>query len=389
MRMDRPATLSAAFVRTVREPGRYGDGRGGYGLSVLVRPTANGRVSKTWSQRLYINGKPVMLGLGSYPIVPLADARAKALENRQSLEMGGDPRTSRGMPTFKQATEEVLAMLAPTWKPGGRTEHRWRQTLASYAYPLIGDKPINEVTTADVMRVLVPIWNTKSDTARRLRQSIGMTMRWAIAQDLRTDNPAGDALTGALPRKKPRPQHYRALPFTQVPAALVTVRATGAHWATKACFEYMILTAARGGEARLMTWDELDVASATWAIPASRMKTGRAHRVPLSTQALRILADAREHTGGAGLVFPSVRGKELSNATVNKLLRDNDIDAVSHGFRSSFRDWAAECADASSEVSELALAHVNSNRVEAAYRRTDLFERRRQLMRDWADYVTF
>ena len=168
----------------------------------------------------------------------------------------------------------------------------------------------------------------------------------------------------------------------------MTVRATGAHWATKACFEYMVLTAARGGEARLMTWDELDVASATWAIPASRMKTGRAHRVPLSAQALRILADAREHTGGAGLVFPSVRGKELSNATISKLLRDNDIDAVPHGFRSSFRDWAAECIDASREVSELALAHVNSDRVEAAYRRTDLFERRRLLMRDWADYVT-
>lgn len=386
--MNRPKTLSGAFVHKVRTPGRYGDGRGGHGVSLLVRATANGRVSKTWSQRLYIDGKPVMLGLGSYPVVTLADARAKALENRRTLARGSDPRTVRKMPTFTEATEQVIAMHAETWKPGSRTGAIWRRSLELYAYPVIGAKPVDEVTTADVMSVLVPIWSTKRATAQGVRQRIGIVMRWAVAQGLRPDNPAGEAVTAALPRAKARVKHHKALPYKEVAAALEVVRAAGAHWATRAAFEFMVLTATRKSEVRLMTWDEIDLDVATWTVPAERIKMGLAHRVPLSDRALVVLADAKRRTGGEGLVFPGRRGGPAGLTTSNRLLEDNGVAATPHGFRSSFKDWATECTDAPNEVSELALAHVNNDRTEAAYRRTDLYERRRQLMQQWADYLT-
>ena len=386
--MNRPKILSAAFVNKVRAAGRYGDGRGGHGVSLLVRETANGRVSKTWSQRLYINGKPIMLGLGTYPVVTLAEARAKALETRRVVAAGSDPRTVRRMPTFEQATEQVIAMHAETWKPGSRTGTIWRRSLELYAYPIIGAKPVDQITTADVMSVLVPIWSIKRQTAMGVRQRISIVMRWAVAQGMRADNPAGDAVSAALPRAKARVEHRKALPYDQVAAALGTVRAASAYWGTKSAFEYMVLTAARKGEVRLMTWDEIDLDAATWTVPAERMKTGLAHRVPLSDRALEVLADAQQRTSGEGLVFPGERGGSVALTNFNRLVENNDIDATPHGFRSSFRDWASECTDAPREVCELALAHVNSDRVEAAYRRTDLYKRRRQLMQDWADYLT-
>ena len=385
--MNRPRTLSAAFVAKVRVAGRYGDGRGGHGVSLLVRPTANGRISKTWSQRLYIGSKPVMLGLGSYPVVSLADARAKALENRRVVAGGEDPRRARRMPTFAQAAEEVIAMHAQTWKPHSRTGTIWRRTFAAYAYPIIGDKPVDRISPADVMSILTPIWGTKRATAQAVRQRISIIMRWAIAQGLRPDNPAGDAVAAALPRAKTRVTHHKALPYDRVAAALETIRGAGAHWSTRSALEFMVLTAVRKGEVRLMTWDEIDLAAATWTVPAERMKTGLEHRVPLSDQALEILADARQHTGGEGLVFPGRAGGPAASTNVNHLLREAGIDATPHGFRSSFRDWASEKTDAPNEVCELALAHVNSDRTEAAYRRTDLYERRRKLMEDWADYL--
>ena len=178
------------------------------------------------------------------------------------------------------------------------------------------------------------------------------------------------------------------MPFREVGAAVATVRASGqAHWATKAAFEFLVLTAARSGEVRFAEWTEMDLAARTWTIPKGRMKGEREHRVPLPDRAVAILAEARGRTGGSGLVFPTARGRPPSDSTLSKLLRELKIGAVPHGFRSSFRDWAAECSDAPRDVCELALAHVNSDRVEAAYRRTDLFERRRVLMQEWAAYV--
>ena len=213
-------------------------------------------------------------------------------------------------------------------------------------------------------------------------------MKWAVAQGHRQDNPAGDALGAALPKHSIVKKHHRALPYAEVADAIATVRASRAHWATVAAIEYLVLTASRSGEVRKARWDEVDLETATWTVPADRMKMQREHRVPLSERALQILAEASEWADGSGLVFPSVTGRPLSDNTLSKLLREQGISAVVHGFRSSFRDWCAECSNAPREVSELALAHVNSDRVEAAYMRTDLFERRRALMQSWADYIS-
>ena len=384
--MRRPRILSAAFVRTVTRPGRYGDGRGGYGLSLLVKPMANGRLSKTWSQRVRFHGRVTNIGLGAYPIVSLAEARKKAVANRRTIEAGLDPRGSR-VPSFSQATEKVIAIHAAGWKPGGKSEAQWRASLTTYAYPRLGRRGVDRITTADVMACLVPIWHTRPETARRVRQRIGAVMRWAIAQGYRTDNPAGDAIAAALPSNMGRRRHHRALPHADVATSVARVRASGAYPTTVLAFEFLVLTACRSGEVRGAQWDEINLDEATWTIPASRMKTARQHRVPLAVRAVEVLADADRFRDRSGLVFPSPTGRELSDATLSKLLREHDIPAVPHGYRSSFRDWAAELTDTPRQVCELALAHVNSDRVEAAYQRSDLFDRRRRLMQQWADYL--
>ena len=378
---NRPRMLSATFVRNVNLPGRYGDGRGGLGLSLLVKPASRGGFSKSWSQSVRLSGKPTSIGLGRYPVVTLAMARERALENARAIAEGRDPRRSaRTAPTFAEACETVIAIHAGSWKPDGRTEQSWRATLRDYVLPRLGAMPVDAIAGADVMDVLLPIWFAKRDTARSVRQRIGAVMKWAVAQGHRPDNPAGDALSAALPNNAGPRRHHRALPYAEVGAALARVRASGAHTGTVLGFELLVLTAARSGEVRNARWEEFDREGAVWTIPAARMKAGREHRVPLSPRALAVLDEARRRLPGAGTVFPSPTGRTQPHTYMANLLHELEIDAVPHGFRSSFRDWAAECTDAPREVCELALAHVNSDRVEAAYRRSDLFDRRRVLM---------
>ena len=382
--MKRPKTLSASFVRTINQPGRYGDGRGSHGLSLLVKPMTNGRMSKTWSQRVLINGNPVNIGLGAYPLVSLVEARQKALEKRQALLKGRDPRGS--IPFFSQAAEEVIQIHAAGWKDRGKSEKQWRATLRDYVIPKIGHKRINDITTADVMAILLPHWHEKTETMRRVKQRIGAIMKWAIAKEYRDDDPTM-TLMAALPKNGTIRTHQKALPYAEVSSAIAKVRASGAYWATVACFEFMTLTAVRSGEARLARWEEFDLETATWEIPGERMKAKRPHRVPLSRRAIEILKEASRYADSSGWVFPSVTGKALSDSTVSKLLRENNIGCVPHGMRSSFRQFAAERTNHPREVCELALAHVNTNRIEAAYQRSDLFEIRRRLMVQWASYL--
>ena len=386
--MERPRRLSATFVRQVKEPGRYGDGRGGFGLSLLVKVTSvSGRLSKTWSQRLRIGGTPCNVGLGAFPVVTLAEAREAALENLRAVAQGRDPRErSDGVPTIEQAIEKVLAIHSPNWK-NPRTVDIVRRSLVEYVVPKIGRRRVSEITTADVLAVLVPIWNEKRETAKRVRQRIGMVMKWAVAEGHREDNPAGDAIAAALPKNGGPATHRRALPHAEVAGAVRKVRESGAYQSTKLAFEFLILTAARSGEVRGATWAEIDVEARTWTVPADRMKAARDHRVPLSARAVAVLEAARELADSSGLVFPSARGKVMSDMTLSKLIRELGVEAVPHGFRSSFRDWAAECTDAPREVAELALAHEVGSAVERAYARSDLFDRRRRLMHDWAEYV--
>ena len=384
----RPTMLSATFVNSVNVPGRYGDGRGGLGLTLLVKPSSRRGYRKSWGQSIRINGRKTTLGLGTYPVITLAMARERALENARAIAQGRDPRrASHGVPTFARAAEIVLAIHAVNWKPGARSEETWRTSLRDYALPRLGTMRVDAVTTADVMAVLLPIWSTKRETARRLRHRIGAVMKWAVAQGYRIDNPAGDAISAALPKNGVRIEHRKALPHAEVGAALCKVRESGAYPGLVLAFEFLVLTAARSGEVRGARWAEIDRDAAVWTVPGERMKAGLEHRVPLSDRALAVLDEARQLADTGGLLFPSATGRIPSQTGMPKLLRKVGIDAVPHGFRSSFRDWAAECTEAPRDVCELALAHVNRDRVEAAYRRSDLFERRRTLMQQWADYL--
>lgn len=387
--MKRPKTLSATFVKTVNRPGRYGDGRGGHGLSLLVKTSSTGRLSKSWAQRLRLDGKPFLIGLGSYPMTTLATAREKALNNARMIAEGYDPRTPvAAIPTFVGALETVIGIHRANWKDGGKTENLWRRSLETYVMPTLGLKPVSEITSGDVLAVLVPIWAHKRPTAMKVRRRMSAVMKWAIAEGHREDNPAGDAITTVLPRGGHGTTHRRALPFAEVSQAVAAIRESGAWPATKLAFEFLTLTAARSQEVRLAQWGEIDLTSATWTIPASRMKAGREHRIPLSRQAVAVLESAGVETSDRlGLVFPSQRGKALTDSTISKLLRENNIGCVPHGMRSSFRDWAAECSDVPREIAEHALGHVEGSASELAYRRTDYFERRRELMQQWADYV--
>ena len=253
--------------------------------------------------------------------------------------------------------------------------------------PKLGHRRVSDISTADVMAVLLPIWHDKRETARRVRQRISAIMKWAIVEGYRNDNPAGEAIGAALPKNSVIRTHQRALQHAAVGTALAKIRESGAYTGTVLAFEFLTLTACRSGEVRRAVWDEIDFKAAIWTVPAERMKTKREHRVPLSSYSLKVLNEALKLADGNMLIFPSPTGKVLSDNTLSKLCRDHNIGCVPHGMRSSFRDWAAECTNVPREVCELALAHVNSDRVEAAYRRSDLFERRRELMQEWADYI--
>ena len=245
------------------------------------------------------------------------------------------------------------------------------------------------------MRCVQPIWTTKRETASRVRQRIATILEAAVVYGYRSDNPAKAALR-LLPKRRPPVRHHRALPWRDVPEALRAVRASGAWAGTKLAFEFLVLTAARSGEVRGATWSEMDFDTATWTVPAERMKAQVEHRVPLAPRAVDLLAEAKAlvdppmlpQLARCPLVFPSVRGKALSDSTISKLLREIGVGAVPHGFRSSFRDWASENTAASHAVMEAALAHSIPSAVERAYARSDLFDRRRELMEQWAAFVS-
>ena len=379
--------MSATFVKTVTRPGRYGDGRGGLGLSLLVKPSSSRGLSKSWAQRVRIGGQLVSLGLGSYPVVTLARARAKALENARAAESGADPRSKgSNVPNFSDASEVVIDLHSATWKDAGRSAKIWRSSLRNYAFPRLGPKPVSDINSADVLGVLMPIWNEKPETARRVKHRIGAVMRWAVAQGFRDDNPAGDAITEALPRGNPVQKHRRALHHSGVKDAIERVEGSDAWLASRLCFEFLVLTATRSGEVRGARWDEVDLDRRVWIVPAERMKASVEHRVPLCGRAVEILHEANDLMDGSGLVFPSVTGKTLSDSTLSKLLRELCIDAVPHGFRSSFRDWCADTGQPR-EIAEAALAHTVKG-VEGAYFRSDLFERRHRVMEAWANYIS-
>lgn len=375
--------LTAQFVRTVQEPGKYFDGHGLY-----LRVEKNG--SRFWMQRITIRGKRCELGRGSPLLVPLAEARAKALDNRKMAREGGNPlqakREAQAVLTFEEAARKVHALHLPTWR-NPKHAAQFLSTLETYTFPRMGKLKVADVTTADVLAVLTPIWTEKTETARRVRQRIGTVMKWAIAQGWRQDNPA-ENITHALPKAETIQKNRKALPYDDVPACLDAVKASSAGVATKLALELLVLTASRSGEIRNAVWSEIDIAAKVWEIPAERMKMKRPHRIPLAPRALTILKSAKAISDGSDLVFPGTKkGRPLSDMTLSKLVKELGFPVDVHGFRTSFRTWAHERTNFPREVAEAALAHLSGDAVERAYARSDLFEKRRKMMEAWAAFL--
>ena len=374
--------LSAAKVRAVTEPGRYFDGQG---LFLLVEPSG----AKRWKQRITVQGRRQELGLGPFPVVTLAMAREAALKNRREVRAGVNLKMCRqrtgGVPTFAEVARKVYELRRPGWR-NARHAQQWIGTLEQFVFPQIGARAVDDVTVNDVLAVLAPIWHEKPVTARRVRQRIGVVFLWAVAQGLRPDNPA-DAVRAVLSRQGRTARAQRSLPYTEVAEAVAAVRGSTTSPVVQLAFEFLVLTAARSGEVRFATWSEVDLEAGTWTVPASRMKAGREHRVPLCGRAIEILDESRSFGDGDGLLFPARGARTLGDAIILKGLKRLGINATVHGFRASFRVWSQECTSVPREVCEAALAHTIKDKAEAAYARSDLFEKRRELMERWARYL--
>ena len=384
--------LGPLAVSRLREPGLHFVG-GVAGLALQVLPSGG----RTWVLRATMGGRRRDMGLGGYPDVPLAEARAAARRAREQIRVGLDPievsraavsaqraNQSRNI-TFRDSALAYIAAHEAGWR-NAKHAQQWRNTLEAYAYPVVGPIMVSDVELAHVLSVLTPIWNTKTETAKRLRGRIEQVLDWATARGHRDGlNPARwkghlDKLL-ARPSKISSVKHQRALPVTDVGEFMERLREVEGMGAR--ALEFAILTAARSSEVRGATWAEMDLKANVWAIPAKRMKAGREHRVPLSPTAVALL-ESLPRMAEINLVFPAPRGGVLSDMTLTAVLRRMKIDAVPHGFRSTFRDWASERTNYPRDAAEMALAHTIGDKVEAAYRRGDLFEKRRQMMADWA-----
>ena len=290
------------------------------------------------------------------------------------------------LPTFRQTFIETVEVRARGYAEGSKTEKQWKNLFDAYIPPNLADRAIEEITSRHLHDCAAVVWREKPATAKKLNQILRATFDNAISRELIDADPWERAKKG-LGQLKDKGKNQESLAHSEVGEAIRTVRETSAGPTTKLAFEFLVLTAARSGEVRGADWREVDWEKRTWTVPAARMKGKRVHRVPLSGGAMALLENAREMNGGIGLIFPSTKGKVLSDSTISKLVRENGIPAVPHGFRSSFRDWAAEMTDIPNEIAAHAIAHVEGSASEKAYRRTDYFEKRRELMEQWATYV--
>lgn len=379
------------------KPGKHAVGRVP-GLVLQISPTG----TKSWLLRVTVGDRRREIGLGPYPAVRLQEAHAKAQATRDEIASGIDPvlarkeiasrlRASQAFEiTFEEAAKRFVKAKAPEWK-NAKHGDQWRNTLAEYAYPKIGNLMVRHVTRAHVMEILEPMWTTKTETASRLRGRLEAILDWAKVKGFRDDgtNPASwrgnlDKLLSA-PKRTKRVRNHPALPIDQMGTFMEALRATAG--VSARCLEFTILTAARSGEARGSRWSEIDMRRGIWSIPAERMKAKKEHRVPLSPTALELLKSI-ERVEDQDLIFPSPRsGSVLSDMALLELMRRQGLEATPHGFRSTFRDWAGEHTSYPRELAEVALAHIKADATEAAYWRGDVLEKRRRMMTDWAEFI--
>lgn len=386
--------LTSLAISKANKSGLYGDGAG---LYLQIGPTG----AKSWLFRFMRNGKAREMGLGPLHTINITEARAKAAECRKQLLEGKDPIEERAGTlrakqleeakslTFRQCAEAYIQTHQNSWK-NAKHVSQWENTLRDYVFPTIGDLPVAAVDTALVVKCLSDIWTTKTETATRVRGRIESILDWATTSNFRQgENPARwrghlDNLLAA-PKKVSKVQHHAALPFDQISNFMVALRKQ--EGVAARALEFAILTAGRTNEIIEATWAEVDLEKSTWTIPAERMKIKKEHRVPLSARAVEILKSMQAIKNG-NYVFPGSKDKKpLSNMALLMTLRRMEFGKLTaHGFRSTFRDWAAEMTSYPREVAEMALAHSVGDKVEEAYRRGDLFSKRRQIMEDWAQY---
>ncbi len=376
--------LTAAQVRNIKIPGRYLDGDG---LSLMITGPQKGY----WVLRATVNGRRRDIGLGSLDLVKLAEAREAAIDMRRDIQRGIDPVAERKrhkieILTFRAAAEKVHAEQKPSWK-NGKHQDQWLNTLEKYAFPKLGDRLVNDIEGPLIREVLVGIWLAKPETARRVKQRIGVVLDRAYANGMRPTTAPMRSLNRTLPRQPKKDEHFAAMPYEEVPAFIRYLHQRTS--VTRLALEFLILTAARSGEVRGAKWVEIDLEARLWTVPAARMKVGKAHIVPLTAAALDVLERARPfYAECSELVFPGRNVlRPMSDMTLLKVMRCASLPFTVHGFRSAFRDSAAEKTIFPGEVAEAALAHTVANRVEAAYRRTDYLAKREVMMSDWADFV--
>ena len=404
--MARPTRLTADFVDKVDAEGRFSDGRGGNGLTLRVRLGRDGvTLRRTWEQRLSGGGQVFTLGLGSFPDLRLQAARDLALEQRRAFKLkyprrrkidellGEAPAAAFSLgpvaveaqppaPTFGEAVENYIEAQVGRWKSGSKTITQARSQLSGYAAALM-DTPVNLVDSGAVVDVLAPIWHEKAPTAKKLFGHIRSVLRYAIGKGW-VDQDVSERARLALGKQGHQTEHVGAVPYAEVPAALEYIRTSRTFDDKKMALELLILTGARTSEVRGARGREIDHFNRTWTIPGSRMKGGRDHRIPLSRAAMALIPLVEPDD----LLFTSESGKMLSQDGFRSLLIRRYPDATPHGFRSAFRDWAAEKTDYPAEIAEHALAHLEGSESVRAYLRTDYFEKRRALMAEWAAFVT-
>lgn len=396
------ATLTPISVRNAK-PGRHADGNG---LYLIVRDTG----SRQWLLRVVVpnlaggEAKRQDFGLGSAGDVSLADARKKAAQWREWAKAGRDPRVAQRIAdkeradqdavydrTFQWVAERAHEAMRPAWRNGKHSD-QWISTLATYAFPKIGSEPVETIDGPAIVDLLSPIWLSKPETARRVRQRVAAVLDYAHAKGWRsTEAPMRSIMAGkALARQPKGKEHHEAVAYVDAPATIAKLRAKP-ETIGRLALEFAIVTATRSGEVRGATWDEVDLDAGLWTIPASRMKAKREHVVPLTGRAKELLASAAEHRTSSkadAAIFPGSARKAISDMTMLRALREVAPGATVHGWRSTFRDWIAECTAFDGEIAEMALAHTIGNKVERAYRRGNLVEKRRTMMAAWDTYLS-
>jgi integrase len=375
--------LTAKFVENVGKAGKYYDQ---HGLFLHVRPSG----AKKWLQRYTFQGRRREIGLGSAKIVPVATARRNAHQNLVLVSEGIDPIEDKKqdsiIPKFEVAARKVYEDNRPTWR-NAKHAAQFITTLETYAFPVIGNMSVKEINSSHILRILSPIWVTKAETAKRVRQRLSTVFKYCVAQQWRTDDPANIAIVEALPNPKRKVQHRKSISYNDVATFIETVSKSSAGLSTKLGLEFLILTATRSGEVRNARWDEVN--GSLWTIPAERMKAGVAHRIPLPSRCMKILEEAKSISQGSDFIFEGTKpNKPLSENTFNKLMKELGLEVHAHGFRTSFRTWTQEKTNYPREIAEAALAHSLRDKAEAAYARSDLLEKRAEMMEAWAQFIS-